>query len=370
MRFHVVSLPHTQTTKEFGACAFTQKVRKFCRMMKDQGHEVILYGGVENEAPCDEFITCITKERAVKSWKGGHYVNASFDPTDDHWRHFNEKVIKNMRERLQKRDFICLIGGYAQKVIADSFPHHMSVEIGIGYGGTFAKFRVFESYNWMHTVYANDCAGDTPNGNYYDAVIPNYFETEDFPLVEKRGDEKGEFYLFIGRMVHRKGVSVASEVCKTLGKRLILAGPGDRAEVEKMGHEYVGEVDAKKRGELMSQATAVFVPTIYIEPFGGVAVEAMLCGTPIITSDWGAFVEYNKPGKTGYRCRTKGEFMEATELVKNLNPLEIRTYAQEHFSLKRVGMQYEAYFQQLLSLWDKGWGTDWSGLKLRRYNEF
>ena len=60
MRFHVVGLPHTQTTKEYVNCAFTEKVRRFCLMMKDLGHEVYLYAGEENEAPCDELITCIS----------------------------------------------------------------------------------------------------------------------------------------------------------------------------------------------------------------------------------------------------------------------------------------------------------------------
>ena len=41
-RLHVVSLPHTQTTLEFSSCAYTEKVRKFCRMMVEQGNEVLL----------------------------------------------------------------------------------------------------------------------------------------------------------------------------------------------------------------------------------------------------------------------------------------------------------------------------------------
>lgn len=50
MVFHFVSLPHTQTTLEYEACAYTSKVRKFCNMMKSLGHTVYLYASVENEA--------------------------------------------------------------------------------------------------------------------------------------------------------------------------------------------------------------------------------------------------------------------------------------------------------------------------------
>ncbi len=70
MRFHVVNLPHTQTTKEFLPCAYTQKVRNFCRMMMSLGHEVFLYGSEENDAPCTEFITCIRKdEQRPNDWR-------------------------------------------------------------------------------------------------------------------------------------------------------------------------------------------------------------------------------------------------------------------------------------------------------------
>lgn len=38
-RFHVLTLPHTQVTAEYVACAYTQKIRKFCQMMMGLDHE-------------------------------------------------------------------------------------------------------------------------------------------------------------------------------------------------------------------------------------------------------------------------------------------------------------------------------------------
>lgn len=57
MRFHLPAFPHTETTAKYVNCAFTQKVVKFSKMMMARGHEVFLYGGATNDAPCTEFIS-------------------------------------------------------------------------------------------------------------------------------------------------------------------------------------------------------------------------------------------------------------------------------------------------------------------------
>lgn len=348
MRFHVVSLPHTQTTKDFVVCAFTEKVRKFCNMMSDRGHEVILYAGEQNEARVSELVTVISEEERLAFLDGKFYVDADFNPQLPTWQMFNGRVVDAIRERANKEDFICLIGGTSHQPIAEALPGMMSVEFGIGYGGTFAKYRVFESYAWMHTVYGS--GNPNPNaidGNYFDAVIPNYYEVEDFPFQEKKDD----YYLFIGRLIERKGFQIASEVCAYLEAPLKIAGHGTPP---KYG-EYVGIVGPEERGKLMAGAKAVFVPTQYIEPFGGVAIEAMLCGTPIITTDWGAFTETNIHGVTGFRCRSFQEFIDAAKLVDQLDNQLIRDHAIGKYSLNSVAEKYEQYFERLLTLWGNGW---------------
>ena len=172
MRFHVVALPHTNTTKEFVNCAYTEKVRRFCKMMHQLGHTVYLYGAEFNEAECRQHIVCISEEDRVKSLEGKHFTQGSFDNNLPHWQNFLAKVKEEIGKKIKKKDFICLIAGSAQKPIADAFPQHISVEFGVGYSGVFAKYKVFESYAWMHSIYSQFKNAADADGFYFDEVIP------------------------------------------------------------------------------------------------------------------------------------------------------------------------------------------------------
>lgn len=348
MRFHVVSLPHTQTTEEFSACAFTEKVRKFCIMMKMKGHEVFLYSGSVNDAPCDEHISCLSENERSNSLDGKHYTAGSFDYSLPHWIKFNHLAAMAIKKRAQQKDFVCVIGGLAHKAIADELPGMMVVEFGIGYGGTFSKYRVWESYAWMHLCYGS--ISGQPNsvdGIWFDAVIPGYFEVEKFDFKV----DKDDYYLFVGRLIDRKGFQIAADACKKAGKKLILAGQGTPPSYG----EYVGVIGPAERNKLMAGAKALFVPTIYIEPFGNVAVEAQACGTPVICTDWGAMTETVENGKTGFRCRTFSEFIKAMDDVENLDPFYIRKRAIDNYSLPVISDKYDMHFRRLMTLWDDGW---------------
>ncbi len=381
-RFHVINLPHTQTTAEYISCAYTQKVVKFCRMMKSLGHEVYLYASEENEAPCDELITVVTKQEQ-REWFGEYdfkqqFFNISWDPTAPHWIITNGRIIKEITKRASERDFICLSMGIDQKQVADALPAMMAVEFGIGYEGVFSNFRVYESYAQMH--YVQGLLHDD-NGHAFHTVIPNYFDPADFPFREKKDD----YYLFIGRMAQRKGPDIAAEVTRRIGAKLVMAGQGVErtignkiiaAEVTVEGDhiKHVGHADVKKRGELMSQAKAVFLMSGYLEPFGGTSIEPMFCGTPVITTDWGAFPENIVHGQVGYRAKTLGEAVWAAQNLDKLAPAkEIRQYAIDNFSLDRVKYLYQAYFEQLYTLWDEnGWYSDWNAgvSKYHRYTRY
>lgn len=379
MRFHVVALPHTQTTKEYSACAYTQKVLNFCKMMTSLGHEVYHYGGEGSTPEAVEHITTVTHADREKWWGSNNWRKDFFaidwDERLPYWVGANQATIREIKRRLQPRDFICLIGGNCQRSIANAFPHHMAVEFGIGYQGVFSKYRVFESYAWMHYVYG---LLNQKDGASYDAVIPNYFDPADFPLIERKED----YFVFVGRLVSRKGIELAVETTRRLGAKLIIAGQGVVSKepgrivarecvIEGKHVEHVGVLGVKERGLLMGNARALFAPTTYIGPFEGVSIEALFCGTPTITTDWGCFAENNLDGRTGFRIRTLGEALYACKSLSSLDsPAALRRYAIDRFSIDVVRYRYQEYFDQLLSLWGKGWYTETYDPTKRRLGGF
>lgn len=375
--FHVVSLPHTQTTDEYVACAYTQKVVHFAEMMVDLGHEVYVYSSEENEAP-GVHVPLVTKAEQ-QEWFGQYdhrakFFELSWDSSHVSWQTMNSRAVEEITKlRHSKRDFLCLIGGNCQMSIAQGLPDMIPVEFGIGYSGVWSDYKVFESYAWMHNVYGMQ---GTDNGRFFDTVIPNYFDPDDFEFSA----EKDDFVLYIGRMISRKGVETAIEATRRSGHKLLLAGQGvehyehgrlvtKEFTVEGDHFEFIGHLDKERRSEVMSRARAVLLCTNYLEPFGGTSIEPLFCGTPVLTTDWGAFSENNIHGLSGYRFRTIGEAVWGLQHMSDLDPHKIRDYAIANFSLDRVALQYQAYFEQLNTLWEEGWYSTWDA-GVSEYNRY
>jgi glycosyltransferase involved in cell wall biosynthesis len=355
MRFHVVGLPHTSVTSEFTACAFTYRTRKFCEMMYELGHEVFLYAGPTSTARVTEHVPCITEPERLAVVGDRHFVHASFDYSLPHWLRFNATATREIRARMQPDDFLCIIGGLAHKQITDAIPELLAVEFSIGYGGNFLPFRVWESRAWQHVCYGSQ-GGRDPNaidGRWFDAVIPGSFEPSEFPFRA----QKDNYFLFMGRLTHRKGVGVAVDACKRLGARLIIAGQGETHEVPDYG-EYVGVVGEVERGRLLAGAKAVFCTASYIEPFGNVAVEAQLCGTPVLCSPFGAMTETVEDGRTGFHCHMLREFVAGALDASTLDAVYIRERAERLYSTRVIAVKYETHFKRLESLRGDGWYAD------------
>lgn len=360
-RFHALGVPHTITNQDYLACAFTQKVYKFCKMMTNLGHTVIHYGHEDSVLQCTEHVPVMTKQDFEKAG----YVH--FDPKQNFFNYYDvgdpaylafyNNSIREIKKRKQKNDFILPFWGHPMKPICDAHSDLICVEPGIGYGyGHWADWKVFESYAIYHAYCGLENIRRC-NQKWYDVVIPNYFDVDDFIYNNKKED----YFLFLGRVYNGKGVDTAIDVTRKIGAKLIIAGQNSIKKT--MGYtevpEHVTEIgfaDRETRKKLMANAKAAILPSMYIEPFCGVQVECMFSGTPTITTDWGAFVENNLHGITGFRCHTFDEFVWAAKNIDQINPENCRNWAVSNFSLERVGKMYEEYFKNIINVYaGNGW---------------
>jgi len=352
-------------------CAFTQKIVKMSQMLMDLGHEVYVYGAEGGDVECTEYIVTHTLREIAEEWgDGDNRYELGYDWRSGMFRHdinkdraevtrkYYENATAEIKKRMKEDDFVFLMQGYYQKPVVDALNLFLTVEPGIGYRGSVKQlqssktvYRGFESSYIMNFTYGRENADTrgTPSGAYYDRVFPNYFNKKHFTFKE----EKKDYYFYIGRLIHRKGVETAIKVCNHLGKRLIIAGQMDDVEKINMNYpnvEYVGYVDPEKRTELMANARACFVPTIYLEPFGGTNVESQLCGTPVITTDFGAFLDTVENGVTGFRCHTLNDFVQAARNVDKLDPKVIRKRA-ERYLMDNMKWELEDWMRELYQLY-------------------
>jgi hypothetical protein len=363
VRIHLVGLVHTETTRAFEVCAFTARTRVFASMLTRLGHEVILYAGQANEAEVAEHVTIVARDEQA-AWYPGYdratTVFNDFDPLSIPWATFNSRAAVAIRERYQPRDLLAMTMGTTHRPIAglledlDILPG----EVGIGYVGVWAPYRVFESHAWRSFLAARE---PTDDFRAFDAVIPRAWEAADFPT----GWGSGGYHLFMGRLTARKGPHIAAEACKRLGVKLVVAGqgvasvePGCITTTEGLrlegDVEYAGVVAPAERAALMGGATAVWAPTQYFEPGGGVAIEAQLVGTPVIASDYGCFTETVGPA-SGIRCSTLAQYVAAGRAVEELNRPMIRALALDRWTTEAVGPQWTAYLARLETLYGEGW---------------
>jgi glycosyltransferase involved in cell wall biosynthesis len=357
MKFFIFGLPHTKTLNPvdspFTTCAFTSKVWYLCRMMYERGHEVIHLGTEGSNPICTKHISVTSHDEWFKLY--GHRSATDFYniDTDKQFKPYMEIFTKNSRKAIEENckdpyeAIVCITWGGAQNDAVIGLDQFI-VESGVGYPCCTHDFRIYESYAWMHRHLKND---KTEQGKWYQCVIPNAFDPGIFYLSPKK-----DYVLYIGRIYDGKGVDIACDVTNKLGYKLKLAGQGDPKPYLKYSNvEYVGPVGVKDRSKLLSEAVCIMCPTKYIEPFGGVAVEAMLSGTPVISSDWGAFTETVLHDITGYRCRTLNDFYHALKNIKSIDPNACRKWAFNNYSLNKIGEMYETYFKNLLELKEEGW---------------
>lgn len=289
-----------------------------------------------------------------RGWNMIHYGLPGSKPLCEHvdvvgsnYNEQNQNAGAAIQARKKSGDMILCFYGTGNRGAAEMNSDLKIIEPSIGYDtkSIFAPYRVFVSYAQQHMFYGS--RDMLMNPSWFDAVIPNAFYPDEFVFEENKED----YLLYFGRIIPSKGVELCIQIAERTNHKLIIAGPGSIYDINRDSIppfvEMAGLCNAEQRAKLMSKAKALLAPTYYVEPFGNMVVEAMLSGTPVITTDWGGFTETNVHGLTGYRCRDWTDFVVAVENIKYINPAECRRWAENNYNADTVHNQFDRYLKKI-----------------------
>ncbi|MGH7790789.1 MAG: glycosyltransferase family 4 protein [Thermodesulfobacteriota bacterium] len=142
---------------------------------------------------------------------------------------------------------------------------------------------------------------------------------------------------FAGRLVREKGIDVllnafANVVKQIPWAKLLIAGDGpERGSltilISSLGLSHnvimLGHRSRQELERLFDGAWVQAVPSLWAEPFGLVAVEAMMRGTPVIASRSGGLVDIVQDGKTGFLIPPGNVDLLTEALLKLLSNREL-----------------------------------------------
>lgn len=185
-------------------------------------------------------------------------------------------------------------------------------------------------------------------------TVHHGIDLSQYRLVE----HKQQYLSFIGRIAPLKGTHLAIDVAQRTGIPLKIAGdvqPVYREYFEKKIKpqldgklvEYIGLADLAAKNELLGNSIAMLFPIQWNEPFGLVMVEAMACGTPVLAMPGGSVPEVVREGVSGHVCRSVVQMSKRARDL-NFNPVAVRQYVADNFSIERMARNYAGVYETAL----------------------
>lgn len=166
------------------------------------------------------------------------------------------------------------------------------------------------------------------------------------------------YLAFLGRMSPEKSPDVAIRIAQRLRIPLRMAAkvdPVDREYFETLIAplladpliEYIGEITDKEKDEFLGNAYAAICP-YQPESFGLVVIEALACGTPVVTYRHGSFPELIDHGVTGFLCNDEDDMAQALLRIGEIDRARCRNAFEERFTVERMTKEYVQVYERLI----------------------
>jgi len=170
----------------------------------------------------------------------------------------------------------------------------------------------------------------------------------------------GKYLAFLGRISPEKRPDLAIEVARKVGIPLKIAAKVDvvdeayyeavvKPHLSPPDIEYIGEINEVEKDEFLGNATALLFTIDWPEPFGLAMIEAMACGTPVVTRPCGSVPEIVKPGISGYIASSVDELVGAVQQAIEMPRAQVRAEFDRRFTVEKMAEAYERVYMRLIA---------------------
>lgn len=204
-------------------------------------------------------------------------------------------------------------------------------------------------------------------------TLPVSIETDLFQPLNKKNDLRQKLgingdkvILFIGRInFAEKGIGYLLEALPSIiteipGVNLVIVGSGGETprmmamikdlQIEK-NVQLVGSKSFYQLIDYLNAADVFATPSVWMEAFGQVTIEAMACGLPVATSDAGASPEININNETGFVVPAKNKEALAEALTQILKDDQLaESFGREGRQRVLENYTYEVVIEKLLAI--------------------
>jgi glycosyltransferase involved in cell wall biosynthesis len=182
------------------------------------------------------------------------------------------------------------------------------------------------------------------------SVLCNFIDIE---KTKRKDYDKEDYYCYVGRLSHEKGIKTLIEAAKQLSFHLKIIGGGPLSEelqqsakngnIEFVGHQRWNEIK-----EIVGKARFMMIPSECYENNPLTVIEAQCLGTPVLGANIGGIPELIEIGKTGllFESRNVNDLKEKIEQMyaMNFNYAQIAQASQNRYSA-------EMYYQEIIKIY-------------------
>lgn len=377
MKFHVLINPAIPPSKENILDAYTSFLFQWCDLFVRKNHQVIVYGYKEvplaDRPSCTSYVDCIS----LKDWEEvtvppmipnfndtslvQHNIQSMVESENQiriRYKINVHTILNNISDK-SPQWIIHFYDYYLLELLRTTLPSSWIHVIPMHMGSSLTMKTdiptIFCSQFWL-TEYTTTIQKSPLKKS---KIIHPWFNPKEFTPLPKHDPP---VYLYLARCTPLKGIYFFLQISQLHpSKTFWVAGSVDKTiSIDWSLYPNVkfwGFANRELRNYLLGSATCLIQPTIYYEPFGFNAVEAMLSGTPVIAPNKGAFRETIKPNVSGllydvdeHDNSTCSNISEAMKNIHTLSTIECRQYALNKFTdTEDRYKRYMKFFNKKLS---------------------